>query len=114
MKITSSFGYMHQREESRRLNRRISELDAQCQKHEANWRAVSECLCEIEKDVEARQLCVEPVQRARQCVNDCLELPTKVFKLQSVGNWLFASDFKSSVNHILLVVYLRKRCCWDF
>ena len=79
------------------MSEHISDLTAQCRKHEENLATVGDCLTEIEKDSSLSELSSEALQRARQCVRDSLDLQTRVFKLQNIGAWLHTSDFKSTV-----------------
>jgi len=79
------------------MSEHISDLSAQCRKHEENLTTVDDYLSEIEKDSSLSEETDETLQRAKQYIRDSLDLRTRVSKLHNIGAWLHTSDFKSTV-----------------
>ena len=97
-----------QKEEAVRMSEHISDLTAQCRKHEENWTMVGDCLTEIEKESSLSELSSDALQWARQCVQDSLDLQSRVFKLHNIGAWLHTSDFQSTVGEIMCLCLMFK------
>ena len=99
-----------QREENEEMVERINHLNVQCQKHEANWIVVDDCLSAIEKDSSLSEVSKEALQRARQRITDSVasDVKTKVFKMQNIGAWLHAADFRAVVRQRLFAMNIKQ------
>ena len=82
----------------------MDELNTRCRRYEANFISIGDCLSVIEKDSAINDASNEALQKAQECVRDCMNLKTGVYKLWNTGRWLDAftvRQFFSCVSKLL-------------
>ena len=78
----------------------VSDLNARCNKYEADWIVVNACLSAIEKDSSVlSESSKQSLQKAKQCMGESVDVgvKTKIQKMHNIGTWLLTADFQASV-----------------